>query len=78
MSGFKEPDFLKRQEAAAIAKKAALLLDRLLLMVQVCERLPAVIAYDEARAVVPNLPRAAESGGQAQCYDRTYHERAQG
>jgi|SRR5580700_1977693 hypothetical protein len=24
MSGFKEPDFLKRQEAAAIAKKAAL------------------------------------------------------
>ena len=24
MSGFKEPDFLKRQEAAAIAKKVAL------------------------------------------------------
>jgi hypothetical protein len=24
MSGFKEPDFLKRQEAAAIAKKATL------------------------------------------------------
>jgi hypothetical protein len=24
MSGFKEPDFLKRQEAAAVAKKAAL------------------------------------------------------
>jgi hypothetical protein len=50
---------------------------RLVLIVQVCERLPAVIADDKARPVALNLPRRREATS-GMVHDRTYHERAQG
>src|SRR5271170_6876783 len=36
-------------------------------IVQICERLPVVIANDEARAVVLNLPREARCSGWSGC-----------